>query len=429
MTKINTDEGKRVSDLEAIETLPNSALILVSLTDGICKNITMKTLRKHLINPESTIPDLDNEVYSKSQVDTIVEDIANKSLGLTNKINKLDEKIQDINTKHDIDINDINTDISTRIQNVNTNINNINTSIDSTNKRIDATNVKVNDVDKKIDTEIQRIDNSINTTNKKIESEIQRVNTSINNTNDKIDTEIQRLEESITSSEEKSNTALTNYDRTIKQYISDSHTTLQDSIYTEVNNRIAANETKVKQWALDTINSSITKQETRTNYRLDAVTFDSGWIYLKDNRDLYAQIFEDYSDYQRVKFRKVGKTVEIKGVCKLIEELTMPYDIDTFVTIFQLPEGYSPSETVHRVCRGSSDDIFMLDITTNGNVNFTRYSKKGTYTDIVLPVNTRFILDCCYTVDTPYEYYWKYFGTRRDYVTFEEVSTQIGGSI
>ena len=93
------------------------------------------------------------------------------------------------------------------------------------------------------------------------------------------------------------------------------------------------------------------------------------------------------------KYRKTGKTVEIKGV------VTPTTDIpagNTVKTIFTLPTGYRPSSTIYGICQGSGMNKWTITVYSNGNVGIQRYGTNE-YTaaaaGVWLPFYISFLVD------------------------------------
>lgn len=106
---------------------------------------------------------------------------------------------------------------------------------------------------------------------------------------------------------------------------------------------------------------------------------DSGWQTLTLSSGWSA-----YSSDATPKYRKVNGMVEVRGAVKPTSAKTLNATVQTFAT---LPEGYRPSGyDVDIICQASDTKIWLLSITTNGNVqasrlrvmNSTTYQSAGT---------------------------------------------------
>ena len=106
--------------------------------------------------------------------------------------------------------------------------------------------------------------------------------------------------------------------------------------------------------------SLISLSDSITNY-----CTDTGWVTLTP-----ATGFATYDSTTTPKVRKIGKTVQIRGVIKNTATIT----IDTNnKSIFTLPEQYRPSQELIFTCQGSQMAIFTLTINSGGSVTVSRY--------------------------------------------------------
>ena len=108
--------------------------------------------------------------------------------------------------------------------------------------------------------------------------------------------------------------------------------------------------------------------DTGNYYKL----MDSGWF----NGGVLGDNFTVYNDNSQVKYRKIGKQVQIMGTVKPrvdIEGSTTQH------TIFTLPSGYRPPYAFHQVCYGSNNYTWRLTVNTNGTVCFSRYGLDSGY--------------------------------------------------
>lgn len=100
---------------------------------------------------------------------------------------------------------------------------------------------------------------------------------------------------------------------------------------------------------------------------------DSGWI------------FPDISNFkvfgggetEKVRYRKIGKKVIVKGIVSPLDETKLANGASS--NLFTLPSGFRAESTYTRICQGTSQGIFLLQITANGNVSLSRYRKGGEY--------------------------------------------------
>lgn len=117
---------------------------------------------------------------------------------------------------------------------------------------------------------------------------------------------------------------------------------------------------------------------------LRAVT-DSGWI-----EATLSSSFTVYNSGVPVQYRKIGNVVYIQGVIKPRSAIA---GSDSGVTIFTLPEGYRPNQSLQWLCQGSSANKWLLAVHATGNVTFARYgttSYTQATTSVWLPFTASF---------------------------------------
>lgn len=121
-------------------------------------------------------------------------------------------------------------------------------------------------------------------------------------------------------------------------------------------------------------------------------SMDSGWIddvTLGDDFVLYAT-----DTNSKVRYRKRGKTVEIRGAVKPSAAIT---GSTTNYTIFTLPSGYRPDSIVYERCQGSGAYSWLLTVTSSGLVRFARYNDGSQYvstsTSSWLPFHVTFLVN------------------------------------
>lgn len=118
---------------------------------------------------------------------------------------------------------------------------------------------------------------------------------------------------------------------------------------------------------------------------------DSGWITPTLTSD-----FTFYADNSNaLKYRKIGKMVEIRGAVKPTKTITGD---STQHLIFTLPEGFRPSfYSVDILCQGSNYNSWLCEIKTDGNVYFSRYRDLANYYNVSsahwLPIHATFFVD------------------------------------
>lgn len=115
-------------------------------------------------------------------------------------------------------------------------------------------------------------------------------------------------------------------------------------------------------------------------------TFSSGW-------DVYST-----DPAAPVTLRRCGKFVDLTGMIKNTTAVTLNA---TQVTIFTIPEGYRPSQTMTILSQGSSMNVFAIRIKASGDVTFERYrstnSTSTSYSSISegawFPIHAAWIMD------------------------------------
>ena len=143
-------------------------------------------------------------------------------------------------------------------------------------------------------------------------------------------------------------------------------------------------------WSYNDTTRELTVNATSFNFRGQQIlngTYDSGWQTLT-----LASNFTTYSSNTVPSYRKVGKVVEVVGAVKPTATLA---NGTTEYTIATLPTGYRPTKNqVTLICSGSGRAIWLLSITTSGQVIFSRYRIGDTFidapTDAWLPFQATF---------------------------------------
>ena len=121
-------------------------------------------------------------------------------------------------------------------------------------------------------------------------------------------------------------------------------------------------------------------------------SMDSGWIEVTSLGSDFTVYASDINS--KVRYRKRGKIVEIRGAVKPTSAITGSGDN---YTIFTLPSGYRPDSLIHVLCQGSGTFNWLLSITTGGIVRFARYSNGSQYVDTStsswLPFQATFLIN------------------------------------
>ena len=118
---------------------------------------------------------------------------------------------------------------------------------------------------------------------------------------------------------------------------------------------------------------------------------DSGWLTCAINTSGEFTIYDNGSN---IKYRKIGKMVEVVGAVKpktAIEAGTASYVFGT------LPSGYRPSLAITERAQGSSGHSWLFSITTAGELRYSRYSNGSSCVELPagawLPFHTTFFTD------------------------------------
>lgn len=133
------------------------------------------------------------------------------------------------------------------------------------------------------------------------------------------------------------------------------------------------------------------------NLKLNGVDYDSRWKTpsISSSLSVYGS-----DSYNAIKYRKVGKVVDICGAVSPASTSTLANG--EAVTVFTLPQAYRPSYTRTYVCHGSERDVFMVQVQSGGDVTISRYrsttSTLNAYPTSVattnwLPISVTFTVD------------------------------------
>jgi hypothetical protein len=103
---------------------------------------------------------------------------------------------------------------------------------------------------------------------------------------------------------------------------------------------------------------------------------DSGWFYTGG----YGENFTQYNNelHSKVRYRKIGKTVEVRGVMQPTKILA---GSNTQYEMFTLPEGYRPDCLIYQRCQGSGGNTWLLIIKDDGTATFSRYGNGSEYVE------------------------------------------------
>lgn len=93
-----------------------------------------------------------------------------------------------------------------------------------------------------------------------------------------------------------------------------------------------------------------------------------GWIYPELGNKFAVYASDGVSS--KPGCRKDGRTVEVRGIVKPVEDIAGSTDMHTIIT---LPVGYRPNSPIYTICQGSGNCTWLLRVNTNGTVDFSRY--------------------------------------------------------
>ena len=111
-----------------------------------------------------------------------------------------------------------------------------------------------------------------------------------------------------------------------------------------------------------------------------------GWIYPTLGSD-FAMYGTSESD-NKPRYRKVGSVVEVRGVVTPLVQLPKSGDNNTAnYNIFTLADGYRPNSPIYTICQGSGNCVWLLQVSTNGTVNFSRYRNGDTNANVTPGTN------------------------------------------
>lgn len=162
----------------------------------------------------------------------------------------------------------------------------------------------------------------------------------------------------------------------------------------------SSNQNSVKQiwYRYGTPNSNDFETYVRTKDGSDNWSEWSQYEIVSDSGWKTASLTADFKPYQdninyTPKYRKIGKVVHIVGVVKPAKTISAT---SNSVTIFTLPPEYKPSIPTYTLCQGSGNNKWLLTVSDNGNVGFSRYGvdKNVDVTESTwLPFNITYMVD------------------------------------
>ena len=160
----------------------------------------------------------------------------------------------------------------------------------------------------------------------------------------------------------------------------------------------------------DTTNALIIGNGANENSRSNALTVDwqgnveaAGEIRGATSKTVITAFSSGWDVYSTdpsapITLRRCGKVIDLTGAIKNTTAVTLT---STQVTIFTIPEGYRPSQTMTILSQGSSMNVFAIRIKASGEVTFERYrSTNSTSTSYLsidagawFPIHATWIMD------------------------------------
>ena len=131
-----------------------------------------------------------------------------------------------------------------------------------------------------------------------------------------------------------------------------------------------------------------TAEEARINLGIEPFIEDTGWI----DATLTSE-FTLYNADSVCQYRKIGKYVQLRGEVKPTTAISGSL---TAVIIFTLPTEFIPSQLCNFVCQGSSVNRWLMQVSTSGNVSFSRYGTSSLAqagTNAWLPFDVGYLID------------------------------------
>lgn len=100
-----------------------------------------------------------------------------------------------------------------------------------------------------------------------------------------------------------------------------------------------------------------------------------GWIYPTIGSEF--EVYASDGVGSKPGCRKDGRVVEVRGIVKPVVDIAGGTDMHTIITV---PVGYRPNSPVYTICQGSGNCTWLLRVSTNGTVDFSRYRNGDTTT-------------------------------------------------
>lgn len=116
--------------------------------------------------------------------------------------------------------------------------------------------------------------------------------------------------------------------------------------------------------------------------------YDTGWIQMQLSSN-----FKNYSQDSIQEYRRIGKTVYLRGVMSPASKIYGGVD-DTLIS--KLPTSLRPNKRFYFVCQGSMKNTWLLTVREDGTVNYSRY---GATSFVEADTNTWLTFSCSYSID------------------------------
>lgn len=151
---------------------------------------------------------------------------------------------------------------------------------------------------------------------------------------------------------------------------------------------------------ITTWNGTIMRKFSRYIQTINGTFENSGWQPLYDDTGwqtvtITHSSFAHYNTGVELKYRRVGKVVELNGQLKNTASITLNA---TEVTVATLPTGYRPSRVCYGIMQGSGTNIWLLSVNTNGQIRLSRY-RANTTTYSSISSGAWFPIQLTYTVN------------------------------
>ena len=117
----------------------------------------------------------------------------------------------------------------------------------------------------------------------------------------------------------------------------------------------------------ENLNQLQTNTEKAINEVNENLTVGSGWVDLE-----FSSNFENYNGTasNNPKYRRIGKIVMLQGLATPVNKT--PAD-SSELELLTIPEEIRPSKEFYQLCQGTGINKWLLTITKNGAVTFSRY--------------------------------------------------------